>query len=356
MKANNHLLRIIRIVLATFFFVVVTLLFLGVWGVNLWFGWVAKVQFLPALMALDFGVLVVLIVLTLLFGRLYCSVICPLGVMQDIFGWLGRKRKKNRYGYSPEKRVLRYSVLAVFIVCLIIGFAPVTTLLAPYSAYGRIVNSLFRPLYDLLNNVIASIESNYDSYMFSEAEIWMRSVTTFVVALLTLVIPGVLAWRHGRTYCNTVCPVGTILSFFARFSLLRVQVDESKCNKCSLCEKNCKAAAIDSKHGKVDYSRCVACGDCLTKCKHGALSYKPFLPSAGKGNGTTDEPASPERRAMLTGAAMLIGTAAVAQTKIKVDGGLAAIEDKQAPHRQTPVTPPGSLSARNMQRHCTACQ
>ena len=258
MKANNHLLRIIRIVLATFFFVVVTLLFLGVWGVNLWFGWVAKVQFLPALMALDFGVLVVLIVLTLLFGRLYCSVICPLGVMQDIFGWLGRKLKKNRYGYSPEKRVLRYSVLAVFIVCLIIGFAPVTTLLAPYSAYGRIVNSLFRPLYDLLNNVIASIESNYDSYMFSEAEIWMRSVTTIVVALLTLVIPGVLAWRHGRTYCNTVCPVGTILSFFARFSLLRVQVDESKCNKCSLCEKNCKAAAIDSKHGKVDYSRCVA--------------------------------------------------------------------------------------------------
>lgn len=358
MKANNnHLLRITRIVLATFFFVAVTLLFLGAWGVNLWFGWVAKVQFLPALMALDFGILVVLIILTLLFGRLYCSVICPLGVMQDIFGWLGRKSKKNRYSYSQEKRVLRYTILGVFVVCLIVGFAPATTLLAPYSAYGRIVNSLFRPLYDLLNNLIASIESNYDSYLFSEAEIWMRSVTTFVIALLTLIIPGVLAWRHGRTYCNTICPVGTILSFFARFSLLRVQVDESKCNKCSLCEKNCKAAAIDSKNGKVDYSRCVVCGDCLTKCKHGALSYKPLIHSAEKAKSThSEEPVSPERRAVLTGAAMLIGTAAMAQAKIKVDGGLAALEDKQTPRRQTPIVPPGALSARHMQRHCTACQ
>ena len=135
MKHRSNLLRTTRIVLATLFFTAVTLLFLGVgWQFNLWFAWVAKVQFLPALMALDFAVLAILVVLTLIFGRLYCSVICPLGVMQDIFGWLGKKQKKNRYGHSSEKRWLRYSVLAIFIVCLIIGFAPVTTLLAPYSA------------------------------------------------------------------------------------------------------------------------------------------------------------------------------------------------------------------------------
>ena len=141
------MLRKIRIILAIVCFVAVNLLLLGAgWHLNLWLSWVAKIQFLSAVLAMDFAVLAGLIILTLIFGRMYCSVICPLGVMQDLFGWLGKKQRKNRYGYSPEKRWLRYTVLAVFIVGLIIGFAPVTTLLAPYSAYGRIVNSLFQPL------------------------------------------------------------------------------------------------------------------------------------------------------------------------------------------------------------------
>ena len=352
MKHRSNLLRTTRIVLATLFFTAVTLLFLGVgWQFNLWFAWVAKVQFLPALMALDFAVLAILVVLTLIFGRLYCSVICPLGVMQDIFGWLGKKQKKNRYGHSSEKRWLRYSVLAIFIVCLIIGFAPVTTLLAPYSAYGRIVNSIFRPLYDLLQNAVAMVDTHFEWYLIPEAELWLRSVTTLVVALLTLVILGVLAWRNGRTYCNTVCPVGTILSFFARFSLLRIEINEEKCSKCTLCEKNCKASAIDTQTGKVDHSRCVVCGDCIDKCNRDALHYKPisFRPKR-------EQPTSESRRAMLTGALLAVGTSAMAQAKIKVDGGLAEIEQKKVPHRETPLTPPGSDSARNMQKHCTACQ
>lgn len=358
MKHRSNLLRTTRIVLATLFFAAVTLLFLGVgWQFNLWFAWVAKVQFLPALMALDFVVLAILIVLTLIFGRLYCSVICPLGVMQDIFSWFGRREKRNRYSYSSEKRLLRYSVLALFVVCLVIGFAPVTALLAPYSAYGRIVNSLFRPLYDLLQNALAAIDTHFEWYLIPEAELWLRSVTTLIVAILTLVVLGILAWRNGRTYCNTICPVGTILSFFARFSLLRIQVDEKKCNKCSLCEKNCKAAAIDSKSGKVDYSRCIACGDCIDKCAHKALEYKLVKPQSSKSDSTKEkEPVSPERRAMLTGALIAVGTSAMAQAKIKVDGGLAEIENKKASCRNTPLTPPGALSAQNLQKHCTACQ
>ncbi len=354
------MLRKIRITLALIYFILVNLLFLGVsWGLTQHIAWVAKIQFLPALMALNVGVLAGLIVLSFIFGRLYCSVICPLGVMQDIFAWFGKKSRKNRYSYSPEKKWLRYSVLVIFIICLIIGFAPVTTLLAPYSAYGRIVNSLFRPLYDLLINGLAAIESHYDSYMFSDAQLWLRSVTTFIVALLTLGILGFLAWRNGRTYCNTICPVGTILSFFARFSILKVQFDKDKCTNCSLCEKNCKAAAIDYKSGTVDYSRCVACGDCLDKCKFDALQYKlvgRLVP--GVESQQTNDEIEPDkgRRAFVTGAAIALGSVAMAQTKKKVDGGMAVIEDKKTPHRNTPITPPGSISAYNMKRHCTACQ
>ncbi|MBP5307010.1 MAG: 4Fe-4S binding protein [Paludibacteraceae bacterium] len=364
---SNALFRIIRIVLALAAFLLVNLLFLGIaWGAAQQIAWVAKIQFLPAVLALNFAVVALWIALTFLFGRIYCSVACPLGVMQDVFGFLGKKARRNRYAHSPEKRWLRYSVLVVFVVGLLLGFAPLTTLLAPYSSYGRIVNSLFRPLYDLLGNGLAMLESHYDSYLFSEVQIWMRSVTAFVVSLLTFFVLGVLAWRNGRTYCNTVCPVGTVLSFFSRFALLRFQLDKAKCRNCSLCEKNCKASAIDCKAGTVDHSRCVACGDCLAQCRHGAMQFRLSLPFGRSKTGAPDhQPLRTDadgngpdtgRRAFVGALALAAGSALMAQTRGKVDGGLAVIEEKKVPQRKSPLTPPGSVSAYNMDRHCTACQ
>ena len=329
----------------------VTLLLLGIgFRVHLWAGWVAKIQFLPAILALNFGVIALLIVAALLFGRIYCSVVCPLGIMQDFFSWIGGKVKKNRFNYAKENKWLRYGFFGVFVIAMIIGFAPLTTLFAPYSAYGRIVNSLFKPLYDLLNNWLAGLDATNDRYNFTEVQIWTRSVTTFVVAILTLIILGALAIWKGRLYCNTICPVGTFLSFFSRFSLLRVRFDKDKCKSCGMCEKNCKAQAIDFKEGKVDYSRCVVCGDCLDKCKFNALHY------TAKRTSSSPKPVDTERRAFLVGAAVAGTTAALAQTQMKVDGGLAVIEDKKAPERKTPITPPGSVSIRHLEKHCTACQ
>lgn len=321
------MLRKIRICLSVITIVLVTLLFIGI-GTNYshWAGWIAKIQFLPALLALNIGVLAFLIILTLLFGRIYCSVICPLGIMQDFFTWLGGLGKKNRFAYQKEHKILRYSVLAVFIIILILGFAPIITLLAPYSAYGRIVSNLF---------------------------LWTPNTTTFIVALVTFLLLAVLAWIYGRAYCNSICPVGTILSFLSRFSLFRVRFDKSHCKNCGLCEKNCKAKAIDSKAGTVDYSRCVVCGDCLGKCKSDALHYCTKEKTSSETSAA--EPDS-SRRSFLIGTAIATATAATAQAQAKVDGGLAVLEDKKTPHRDTPLTPPGSISARNMQRHCTACQ
>ena len=351
------MLRKTRITLAAVMITLVTLLFLGVsWKLNLWIAWVAKIQLLPAVLALNFIVIGLLVAVTLVFGRIYCSIVCPLGVMQDFFSWIGGKIWKNRFHRTKERKWVRYTLLGIFVVCLIIGFAPVTTLLASYSAYGRIVNSLFRPLYDMLVNALASMET--DTYYFSEVEIWMRSVTTFIVAIITLIVLALTALRHGRAYCNTVCPVGTALSFLARFSLLKVRLDKSKCKGCGLCEKNCKASAIDFRTGDVDYSRCVVCGDCLGKCKFDALHFS--LPK-GKKSMTAEQthsssPTDAGRRTFLATAGMLTAKAAMAQTKMKVDGGLAVIEDKQSPERKTRITPPGSISHRNMSRHCTACQ
>ena len=345
------MLRKLRILLQVVTFTLVTLLLLGIgFRVHLWAGWVAKIQFFPAMLSVSIVVCVLIIVATLLFGRIYCSVVCPLGIMQDIFSWIGGKMKKNRFNYTKEKLWLRLVCLVIFIIAVIIGFAPVTTLIEPYSAYSRIVNSLFKPLYDLLNNWLAGLDAANDRYNFTEVQIWMRSVTTFIVAIATLLILCVLALWKGRLYCNTICPVGTILSFCSRFSLLRVRFDKDKCKSCGMCEKNCKAQAIDFKEGKVDYARCVVCGDCLAKCKFDALHYTT------KKAKTQSKPIDTERRAFLVGAAVAGTTAALAQTEMKLDGGLAVIEDKVAPKRTTPITPPGSVSARHMQKHCTACQ
>jgi len=349
------MLRKIRITLATIMFVGITLLFLDFTGTaHHWLSWMAKVQFLPALLALNFVILAVLLLLTLVFGRIYCSVICPLGVMQDVLAKLNRK--KNKYSYSKAVSWLRYTMLGLMVAAFVAGLGSFVALLAPYSAFGRIVTHLLQPLWRLGNNVLAGIAERADSYAFYTTEVWVKGVSTLVVAAVTLVVVGVLAWRNGRTYCNTICPVGTVLSFFARFSWLKIRFDEEKCRNCSLCSKNCKAACIDYKTHTVDYSRCVVCGNCQKACKFGALSYthRPASVKEASAEGDAKEVDKGKRSFLLS--TTLLATAALAEEKKKVDGGLAVIEEKVAPHRQTPLTPPGSLSANNMAKRCTGCQ
>ena len=100
----------------------------------------------------------------------------------------------------------------------------------------------------------------------------MKSLSTFIIAAITFIVLFILAWRGGRTYCNTICPVGTVLGFLSKYSLFKPVIDTTKCNGCGLCARNCKASCINSKAHEIDYSRCVACMDCLDKCKQGAIT------------------------------------------------------------------------------------
>ena len=350
------MLRKIRTILAGVFFVLITLLFLDFTGtLHHWLSWLAKIQFLPAVMALNVVVVVALLLLTLIFGRIYCSIICPLGVFQDVLARF--HRKKNKYSYSKELKWLRYPMLVVFICAAVAGIGSLFQLLAPYSAYGRIATMIFQPLWKAGNNVLAMIAERADSYAFYTVDTWMRSLPVLIIAAVTLVVLFVLAWRGGRTYCNTICPVGTILSFFARFSWLKIRFDENKCKNCSMCSKNCKAACIDYKSHSVDYSRCVVCGNCIESCKFGALRYSGKSSHPGDSRNSSEaSPVDTSKRSFLIASAMVTG-AAMAQKKEKLmDGGLAELEDKVAPSRQTPLTPPGSLSFDHFAQRCTGCQ
>ena len=355
------MLKKTRIVLATIFFACITLLFLDVTGaLHAWLGWMAKVQFLPAVLALNVAVVAVLLALTLLLGRVYCSVICPLGVMQDIISWVhGKTKKKNRFrfSWSPAKNWLRYGMLALFIILLVAGVNSAVALLAPYSAYGRIASSLLAPIYQWGNNFFAWVAEKADSYAFYSTEVWLRSLPTFIVALVTFVVIFVLAWKNGRTWCNTICPVGTVLGFFSRFSVFAPVIDTEKCRNCGLCGKQCKASCINTKEHEIDYSRCVACMDCIDTCKDGAIHYAYRY--AKKAEGKTQE-AKPGvdagRRAFVTSAVIASSAAALKAQEIKVDGGLAEIERAQKPERKTPIVPAGAVSLKHFSQHCTACQ
>lgn len=406
------MLRKIRITLAAICFVAVTLLFLDFTGtLHLWFGWLAKIQFLPAVLALNFVVIAILLVLTLLFGRIYCSVICPLGIFQDCVSNLSsrRKGKKARFSYSKEIKWLRYGVLVLFVIALVAGLNALVALLAPYSAYGRMVQSLLAPVWQWGNNLLAWIAERQDSYAFVTKEVWLKSLPTLIVAAVTFIVVVVLAWRNGRTYCNTICPVGTTLSFFSRFAMFRPVIDKSKCKSCHACERKCKAACIDVDNHKIDYSRCVDCFDCIDSCRLGALKYR-FAWGRGVGSGSTgaktpqnapvgskmtsDESkngqnrssAAPTpvaesvvrqgsptieatdngRRAFLVGGAAVIGGSLLSSIPMRAeeeeikdkkrDGGFAEVLPKKAPNRKTPITPFGSESVEKFYKHCTACQ
>lgn len=344
------MLRKIRIVLAAVSITLVTLLFLDFTGtLHHWFGWLAKIQFLPALLALNAGVIATLVAITLLFGRVYCSLICPLGIMQDIFARFGRMRRKYRYSYSPALTVLRLVMLGLMTASIILGISAIVVLLAPYSAYGRIAGNLFAPIWMLGNNALATVAERAESYAFYSVDVWFKSGLSIAVAAVTLIALGILSWKNGRTYCNTICPVGTILGYLSGFSLLRPVIDTSKCNACGLCERNCKAACIDSKQHKIDYTRCVACMNCIDTCRHGAISYT-------RRHAKTAETDPSQRRSFIATAAALGTTAALQAQEKTVDGGLAAITDKQRPERRTPIVPPGAKSIKHLSNHCTACQ
>lgn len=348
------MLRTIRRIVAVICFALITLLFLDFTGtLHGWFGWLAKIQFLPAVLALNVGVVVLLVVLTLLLGRVYCSVLCPLGVFQDIVSWIAGKRKKNRFRHSPANPWLRYGVLAAFVVMMVAGMGSIALLIAPYSAYGRMASSLFAPLWQWGNNFLGYLAERMDSYAFYETEVWIKGLPTFIVAAVTLVVVTVLAYRNGRTYCNTICPVGTVLGFFSRYSLFRPVIDTSKCNNCGLCARNCKASCINPKAHEIDYSRCVMCMDCIEKCRQGAIKYvvRKAAPRSKE-----EKEMNKERRNFFTLSALFATTAMLKAQEKKVDGGLAAIEEKKVPERSTPIVPPGALSIRNFTTHCTACQ
>lgn len=377
MKRPNYL-KGLRVLLAALFFIPILLFFLDFTNkMPVDVHKLLHVQLLPAILGGMFGIVAVLFLLTLLFGRIYCSVLCPAGVFQDIINRLfciGKKKKKGvrRFKYHKPLNWVRYALLAATAITALLGFSGLCLLLDPYSNFGRIAANLFRPSVMWGNNVLADWLMKMDNYSLFHVTISTVSIAGLVSGIVALVVFAVLVIFRGRLFCNSLCPVGALLSLVSRYSFFRISFDKEACTHCGNCEHTCKAEAIDTKNLTVDTSRCVDCFNCVSSCAKGGLQYR-FNPPFRKGEKRIAEatmnmeaeqqPAVNSRRTFLATGATVAATlpivSAIAEGVGQCEGhGQGSGHGKgkgKGRKKWPPITPPGSLSLERFKDKCTGC-
>lgn len=267
-------LRIARTLVAILFLGLATGLFAGL-GMEYprLARWLEHIQLLPAAMAFAMAVFVGWMLATLVFGRVYCSTVCPLGVFQDVCARLPRLPRKGRvdprrhYHYRPPMDTLRYACLGVLVVTVMTGIAVVATFIDPYAIFGRFCSYTLQPL--------AGAQPAEPLGWWNTPPVVAASASVLgcVIAVAMMALVAALAWKHGRLYCNTICPVGTTLGLVSRYSIFHIDIDTDRCTQCRRCEHVCKSECIDMDSHVVDGSRCVTCFDCVTACPDDAIRY-----------------------------------------------------------------------------------
>lgn len=343
-------LHSIRRIIAILIFVPIVLFFVDFTGkLPIALHNLLSIQWIPALLSVNILVLLGLLTASLLFGRIYCSVICPLGIYQDLVSRLAQRfrKKKKRYSFSPSATILRYSILVASVLVFAVGNSALILLLDPYSTFGRIVSQCVRPVVLLINNGMASILNAHGNYSMYRIEQMPFLWSSFGIALLFLMVVSTMAAAKGRLYCNSICPVGSFLGLLSKISLFHIRFNPASCNHCTACEKQCKSQCIDSKAMIVDDSRCVSCFNCLSSCKKGGLKYT--FRYATQTQAATVEPSNQSRRAFLLTSGLVITSLAFAGSK-----RIARKED--AILNRKPIMPPGAKNREHFGRHCTGCQ
>src|SRR5665647_80753 len=379
---NFSFLKRLRVGLAIFYLILLVLLFIDFRKSfsKDFYQWAVSLQFVPSLLksitvpgVALVGLLVVL-VLTLLFGRVYCSVLCPLGVLQDFISWIsGKRNKKRRYKYHKAWTIGRYSLLVLVLLPLLFGSITMVTLLDPYSLFGRIATILFKPVVVVVNNVFAAGFAKADIYNWLY-RYDMVPVHPAILIITTIFLAGIgyFAFKRGRLYCNAICPVGTFLGLISRFAIFKIKINKHNCTHCGRCSRVCKAECIEVKSQTIDYSRCVACYNCLTVCSDNAMTYnplsvRPFVmpegiePKVAKKKDVSS-PDSSKRNFLITsviGIAALYGFKApdsipgVKKPKLIVPKPKG--ESTVPEVKTSAVSPPGSRSVGRFNKICTGC-
>ncbi len=273
----KNLRRLVAITLLNFFllgFIVIPI------HLN-WDFWVADIQFVPSYMGSMTGeefalaVFIALLALTLLFGRVFCSWICPLGIAQDVAHRIGTPRGRYKglaSRYTKNHWIIRGVFLLLTLITLVLGSSYILSWLDPYSISARFGTAVIEPLATQIYSASGKTAQVAD---------WGRySPLVLSIIIITVLIPLMMALRKGRLYCNTICPVGTFLGLLSRVAPCTPYIKDKSCVRCMTCTTHCKAHAIDIKNLRIDSTRCISCYRCIGVCDSDAITLMPHHPFA----------------------------------------------------------------------------
>jgi ferredoxin len=320
------------------------------------FKWITATQLIPDILIIRTMVsnelksiipgvgFIIIFLATLFCGRIYCSMICPLGILQDVISWCKRLiTPQKRPHYTPMPKLYRLRQIIAFMtmgaICITV-FYPLL-LLDPFSIYGRMVNNIMKPVYNAMCKLAFKSDFIAEYLDLQPVETLQYSTPALIISLSTFVVFCVVVVKFGRIFCNSLCPVGAMLGFLqTRLLYLKINIKEN-CRNCGLCEKVCKTGCIDYKNNEVDSSRCVMCFNCLASCPFDAVKFGSIERKIEKTSKEVDE----SRRNFIAFA----GISALAIP------AMASPLRPQPEPAKSPVMPPGAMKLKLFNHKCTAC-
>jgi len=271
------------------------------------------------------------IVVTIIFGRIFCGWICPFGALHHFVGYITNRKKSaakklhlNRY---RKAQCIKYFVLIFFLVSAATSFfksgSLQTGLLDPICLASRSVNIVLLPIVDSVTHTVSATPRYYQ---YS----WLILTVFFAAIFMNTVIP--------RFYCRFICPLGGLLGLLSRFSIWRIGKNVSECSNCGLCEKACEGGCEPA--SQVRIAECVSCFNCLDDCRDDVISYQTSVSAAGEVAG-----ADISRR----GFVLSLTSGIFAIPAVRLAGKLAANWHYKL------IRPPGSLDEAEFLKRCIKC-
>jgi polyferredoxin len=252
-------IRIFRIFLAILFFVAtVAYLFIGP-QVHPMAVVSKKAQIILSAGTTAIGAILTWLVITFIFGRIYCSTVCPIGTLSDLFIRIRRRipALDKKFSYRKQTR-LPIHILMIYAICLLAGAVAVPYIIEPWNIMRNIASAI-NP---------SAIEATW-------INLGLGIGTGITAGIVSFVMIAAYSLLRGREFCTHICPLGTAMGLLYEHNIYHIEIDRDKCVYCGKCEENCKSSCIKTVSAYVDNSRCIRCFDCLAVCPEEAIRFQP---------------------------------------------------------------------------------